>query len=285
MRVKAIYTFRDKNNHITGYRLRDKSGATMDIETPRLKELIINHSIEVANLKLTSDGRLICKDKNVNRPNTVVLTPNIIRHIDDNIPLRLNWVFKCVKNYTNAITKAKLLGYKEFTVSNNITALYDETQCMIMINADKCCMNTVASGMFSGIGARSLDLREIDTSKVVIMSSMFYQCTFLETINISTWDTHNVKDMHRMITFCSNIREVDMRNLDTSNVRTMAYMLEGNNRLVKAVFGKNDTHNLQTMEAMFMGCTALKYVDISGLDTSNVTTVESMFFGCDSIDK
>ena len=56
-----IQKFRDKNNIIIGYRLQDSNGAVIDVEPQKLKAVILSGQLEVSNLKLTSDGRLIDK--------------------------------------------------------------------------------------------------------------------------------------------------------------------------------------------------------------------------------
>lgn len=59
IQTKCIQKFRDKNNHIYGYRLQDINGKTQDVEPNNLKQAITNKQIHVVNLTLTSDGRLV----------------------------------------------------------------------------------------------------------------------------------------------------------------------------------------------------------------------------------
>lgn len=57
--VKCIQKFRDKNNHIYGYRLQDINGKTQDVKPENLKQAIRCNQIHVINLVLTSDNRLV----------------------------------------------------------------------------------------------------------------------------------------------------------------------------------------------------------------------------------
>lgn len=57
--VKCIQKFRDKNNHIYGYRLQDINGKTQDVKPENLKQAIRCNQIHVINLALTSDNRLV----------------------------------------------------------------------------------------------------------------------------------------------------------------------------------------------------------------------------------
>lgn len=59
----CIEKFRDSNGKIIGYRLQDDSGRCLDIEAEQLKLAIFSNQLEVSNLKLTSDSRLIEKKK------------------------------------------------------------------------------------------------------------------------------------------------------------------------------------------------------------------------------
>lgn len=76
----CIQKLRGKNNVITGYILEDINGnkARVAVAPEELKQAIIKNSIQIVNLKLTSDGRLIDCETNtkkiINTPNTVKST-------------------------------------------------------------------------------------------------------------------------------------------------------------------------------------------------------------------
>ena len=57
--VTCIKKFRDKQNQIYGYRLQDNNGQIKDVKSNELKEAIKRNQINVINLKLTTDNRLI----------------------------------------------------------------------------------------------------------------------------------------------------------------------------------------------------------------------------------
>lgn len=59
IQAKCIKKFRDKNNHIYGYCLVDLNGRTQDVKPENLKKAIAKNQINVTNLTLTSDGRLV----------------------------------------------------------------------------------------------------------------------------------------------------------------------------------------------------------------------------------
>ena len=59
IQAKCIQKFRDKNNHIYGYRLQDLNGQTQDVQPKNLKQAIASGKIHIVNLTLTTDGRLV----------------------------------------------------------------------------------------------------------------------------------------------------------------------------------------------------------------------------------
>lgn len=66
---RCIKKFRDRNGAIKGYRLQDNQGTCLDVKPDQLKMAIFSKQLDVINLKLTTDSRLIDKqeesDKNI----------------------------------------------------------------------------------------------------------------------------------------------------------------------------------------------------------------------------
>jgi surface protein len=92
---------------------------------------------------------------------------------------------------------------------------------------------------------------------------VFYNCTSLQSLDLSNWDTSNVTNMATMFSNCP-ITQLDLSNFDTSKVTSMSYM--------------------------FRGCTNLSVLDISGFDTSSLNIMEGgvpeitgMFRDCTSL--
>jgi hypothetical protein len=59
IKVTCLYKYRDNSGKIVGYKLQDIHGKIQDIEASSLKNMIASNQIEVNNLTLTSDGRLM----------------------------------------------------------------------------------------------------------------------------------------------------------------------------------------------------------------------------------
>ena len=148
-----------------------------------------------------------------------------------------------------------------------------------------------------------------DTSKITDMGYMFYNCSSLESLNISSFNTANVTDMRTMFYYCSSLTTLDVRNFDTTKVTNMEFMFSECSSITtldvshfntakvtnmrdmfsycSALTTLNlshfDTASVTGMTYMFRGCSNLTTLDISNFDTSSVTSMNSMFFACSSL--
>lgn len=68
VQARCIQKFRDKNNNIKGYLLEDCTGQQLQVSPDQLKMAIFSKQIEIINLTLTKDGRLIDKEKSTAAP-------------------------------------------------------------------------------------------------------------------------------------------------------------------------------------------------------------------------
>ena len=100
----------------------------------------------------------------------------------------------------------------------------------------------------------TIDVRELNTSGITEMDSMFSSCRNLEALDLSTWDTSNVTNMGSMFSICERMKNLNISGFDTSNVTYMS--------------------------SMFDFCGTYEYdsvIDVSSFDTGNVTGMECMF--------
>ena len=163
---------------------------------------------------------------------------------------------------------------------------------------------TRMDNMFENCKTEELDVSDFNTEKVTSMSSMFVNCSNIESLDVSNFKTENVTSMYQMFNGCSNLTELDLTNFNTSNVTNMALMFQNCSNLkgvntqsfntskvtkmnsmfencgVDSLNLKNfDTGNVTDMAAMFKNCKATS-IDVSSFDTRNVTNMSSMFDSC-----
>ena len=128
----------------------------------------------------------------------------------------------------------------------------------------------------------SLDLSSFNTSNVTDMYGMFNNCSSLTTLDLSTFDTRNVTSMQAMFDKCYSLTDLNISNFDTSNVTTMAWMFAHVPATSLNVSGF-DTSKVTDMKGMFIHCSNLTSLDLSGFNTSQVTTMRQMFQNCESL--
>ena len=142
----------------------------------------------------------------------------------------------------------------------------------------------ISSELFARLEAvESLDLSNLDTSRVTYMGGMFWGCSSLSSLDLSGWDTSRVTGMWGMFRGCSSLSSLDLSGWDTSRVTDMAWMFQGCSSLASLDLSGWDTSRVTGMTAMFSGCPSLSSLDLSGWDTSRVGDMVGMFEGCPSL--
>lgn len=108
---------------------------------------------------------------------------------------------------------------------------------------------------------KSVNLENLDTSKLENCSKMFSNCYKLETIAASGFDTSKCKNMANMFEECYNVISIDVSGWDTSNVTDMSRMFMN--------FATNTDNRRTSTEYITL--------DISGFNFNKLTTCAYMF--------
>ena len=104
----------------------------------------------------------------------------------------------------------------------------------------------------------SVDLSDIDVSKITDMSKLFYKFDYLEKINVSGWDISNVETLESCFGEMKNLKEINgLDDWDLSKVKNI--------------------------NAMFYKCKSLTKLDLSGWDTKSVTSMDAVFSYCENL--
>lgn len=129
----------------------------------------------------------------------------------------------------------------------------------------------------------SVDLSGSDTGNVTDMSYMFYDCSNLTSVNLSGIDTGNVTNMAGMFRGCSSLVSLDLSGLNTTNLTDMSVMFSACSSLTNLNLSGFNTGRVVRMGELFSGCSGLTSLDLSSFDTRNVTNMAGMFRGCSSL--
>ena len=143
---------------------------------------------------------------------------------------------------------------------------------------------TNMSSMFGNCESlTSLDLSGWNTSNVTNMEYMFNDCSALTSLDVSGWNTSNVTNMGGMFNNCESLTSLDLSGWDTSKVTNMNYMFYNCKSLTSLDLSGWDNRNVTIMNYMFYNCKSLTSLDLSGWDTSNVTNMGEMFYYCSAL--
>ncbi len=145
------------------------------------------------------------------------------------------------------------------------------------------------SGMFAYEDYVNLDLSKWDTSIATDFSQLFYQMSYLETINVSTWDTSNVTDMHQLFTPSTGstygpLKNLDVSNWDVSSVVDFSYAFSQLEMLETIDVSKWKPSSALYLDYMFYKNSSLKELDLSNWDMSNITYARYLFQDCFSLE-
>ena len=121
-----------------------------------------------------------------------------------------------------------------------------------------------------------------NTSKVTTMSSMFSDCSFLTSLDLSSFNTSKVTDMGSMFSNCSSLISLDLSSFNTANVTDMSWMFNDSS-LTNIDLSSFNTSKVTTMSSMFDWCSSLTNLDLSSFNTANVTNMLKMFSNCSSL--
>jgi len=131
----------------------------------------------------------------------------------------------------------------------------------------------------------SIDLSSFNTSNVNDMKLMFFGCSSLTSIDFSSFNTSNVRNMSYMFSECSSLTSIDLSSFNTSNVIDMKYMFFECSSLKSIDLSSFNTTKVNNMSFMFSDCSSLESIDLSSFNTSNVNDMSCMFFKCSSLKK
>ena len=71
------------------------------------------------------------------------------------------------------------------------------------------------------------NLQNLNTSEMTYMSSMFWNCSKIQSLDLSNFNTAKVKDMEAMFLECSDLQSIKLSSFNTEKVWTMERMFYG----------------------------------------------------------
>ena len=127
------------------------------------------------------------------------------------------------------------------------------------------------------------DLEYLNTANITDMSSMFWNCSYLKSLDLTKFDTKNVSSMYFMFYGCSNLTSLNLTNFNTKNVKNMNGMFGDCTHLTSLDITNFNTAKVTNMGNMFLGCSNLTSLDLTNFNTAKVTDMHGMFKGCSAL--
>ena len=122
----------------------------------------------------------------------------------------------------------------------------------------------------------SLDVSNLDTSKMTNMYQMFNCCSGLTSLDVSNFDMSNVTLIGAMFIGCSNLTAIKLFNLDKNNLN-LNYLFQGCAKLKSLNLSGFGGLKTRMLEHTFADCSSLTSLDLSNFDTSNVGNMDALF--------
>ena len=166
-------------------------------------------------------------------------------------------------------------------LNEDMNSMYRNMSSLTSLNLSNLDTSKVTNmgGMFLGVSnLATINLSNFDTSKVINMSFMFFGMSKLTTLNLSNFNTSKVIYMNRMFSDVSNLTTINLSNFDTSKVTNMGSMFYNMSKLTTFNLSNFNTSQVTNMDYMFAGMSNLTNLQLSELfDTSNVRSMRYMF--------
>ena len=174
------------------------------------------------------------------------------------------------------------LTFRKIT-SNNIESL-DLNHAVIVYN------NRTVGDICYFLGIDDSDIKSVvfdksfNTYAPTSLKGFFELLTGLETIkDLKYLNTENVTDMSSMFWACYALTSLDLSNFNTTNVTNMREMFYNCKKLSSLDLSNFNTMNVTNMRGMFSSCSALTSLDLSNFYTKVVWWMDNMFNGCSAL--
>ena len=127
-------------------------------------------------------------------------------------------------------------------------------------------------------------IENLNTEEVTNMRGMFWGCSGLTSLDLSSFNTAKVTDMNSMFNGCSDLTSLDVSSFNTAKVTNMSCMFGNCTGLKSLDVSKFNTAEVTDMRFMFNGCSGLTTIYVSDdFKIGNGTDGYEMFFNCSNL--
>ena len=123
----------------------------------------------------------------------------------------------------------------------------------------------------------SIDLSYLNTEKLKLTINMFNKCINLEEFIFNNQNTKSIKNMNGMFCECESLKSIDLSNLDLQNVIDISSMFRDCKTITNIKFFKSK--NVKNMDYLFYNCSSLNNLDLTEFDCRNAGEIGHVFGG------
>ena len=132
---------------------------------------------------------------------------------------------------------------------------------------------------------KELNLSSFKTDQVTNMSHMFYECSGLKELNLLSFETDKVTNTSYMFNGCYRLKELNLSSFKTDKVTNMSNMFNGCSELKELKLSSFKTDQVNNISYMFSKCSRLKELNLSSFKTDNLTKISFMFYKCSELEE
>ena len=224
----------------------------------------------------------------INSSQLIYLLNSLSMNENKNNQIGFNNIIEMSLFNSEEIKDIYILDNTDYTDKNGIKHFHDglkelnESNVDIYINDFK---TKFKKHYFFSIG--NFKIKMVFKIKMTNCKNMFYNCSNLKNIDLSSFDTKDVTDMSNMFAGCGNLKNLNLSSINTDKVTDMSYMFYGCDLLQNLDLSSFNTKNVTNMEGMFHRSFSYLYnqinLNLSSFDTRNVRNMASMFEGCENL--
>lgn len=276
-KLTYISKIRNRAGKIKAYQLIDNKGRIGSLNAGSLKEAIKIGEIDVDNLKLTSDGRLIDTYRNNSKSSS-----NELKNIIGRAKI-LCWEVKRLESSGGQViliqNKHKYILYIPDDVEElnsiegeELISQIDKLEGEIKVLGGRGLNNV--HGMFEYTKFSEFDLSKFEAHGIYDMSSMF-KYSKAESLNLSGLDTSRVVNVTKMFS-SMYIKELDLSGFDMSRVINAQNMFTNSN-IIKLKLNELNLYTVKSMKQAFFNTTIIEDLDMSTLKLNEECDVKDIF--------
>ena len=107
---------------------------------------------------------------------------------------------------------------------------------------------------------------------VTSLTSMFCDCTKMESIDISAWDTSNIVNMDKMFCNCTSLTMLDLSTWNFENTESMNEMFSGCTTTLEKVYIENTSmaESFQSNTGFYRTCVKSEEGDLQFVHSENL---------------